>query len=175
VSAYREYFGKSPLGYRSPGAVMSDDLFETLVEAGIRYDSSLMPSFRWGMYNNLSSQLTPGFIEGLPLLELPMAVIPRVRFPIATSYMRLLGFSAYKILFALCGTPSPLVYLFHLVDLISVRMRSQLSPFLRCVYARGDGKGLEVFEASVRYFEAAGYRSEYMSSLYGRYADGSHQ
>jgi hypothetical protein len=169
VSAYRECFGKEPLGYRSPGGVMSDDLLATLAEAGIKYDSSLMPSFRWGMYNNLSSRLTPYFHNGLPLLELPMAVIPKVRFPVATSYIRLVGFSTYKVLFGLCGKPSPLVYLFHLVDLIPVRMRSQLPPFLRCAYAHGDGKGLEVFEASVKYFEAAGYRAQYMSDLYEQY------
>jgi hypothetical protein len=173
LNAYREYFGKDPLGYRSPGGVMSNGLLETLVEAGIKYDSSLMPSFRWGVYSNLTSQLGPYFHQGVPLLELPMGVIPKVRFPVATSYIRILGLFAYKVLFGLCGRPSPLVYLFHLVDLIPVGMRKQLTPFLRCAYVRGDGKGLEIFEASVKYFEAAGYRSEYMSDLYEKYAGGS--
>jgi len=170
VSAYRKYFGKDPLGYRSPGGVMSPLLLEALAKAGIKYDSSLVPSFRWGVYNNLRSQLEPYLHRSVPLLELPIAVIPRVRLPVAASYIRLLGLSTYKALFSLCGKPSPLVYLVHLVDLIPVQMRKRLSPFLRCAYARGEGKGMEVFETSVRYFEAAGYQSEYMSALYEKYA-----
>jgi hypothetical protein len=173
LNAYREYFGKDPWGYRSPGGVMSNGLLEALVEVGIKYDSSLMPSFRWGVYSNLTSQLGPYFHRGVPLLELPMGVIPKVRLPVATSYIRIFGLLVYEMLFKLCGKPSPLVYLFHLVDLIPVGMRKQLTPFLRCAYARGEGKGLEIFDASVRYFEAAGYRSEYMSDLYKKYAGGS--
>jgi Polysaccharide deacetylase len=170
VSAYYRYLGRSPLGYRSPGGMISPALLEALAEAGIKYDSSVIPSFRWGMYSNLGHPLTPHLHSGLPLLELPIGVVPRVRLPIATSYMRLFGLSVYRIFFALFGRPSPLVYLFHLVDLVPVPMRKRLSLFLRCAYARRDGKGLDVFEASVRYFETSGYRPEYMSNLYREYA-----
>jgi hypothetical protein len=166
VVAYEGLFGRTPLGYRSPGGVTSPLLFETLVRAGIKYDSSIVPSFRWGVYSNLGRSTGPHLYPGLPLMELPIAVVPGVRLPVATSYMRLLGWPAYRLLFRLFGTPSPLVYLFHLVDLVPASMRRRLSPFLRGAYARGEGKGLDLFEDSVRFFEASGYVPAYMSELY---------
>jgi hypothetical protein len=166
VAAYDGLFGRTPLGYRSPGGVTSPLLFETLVKAGIKYDSSIVPSFRWGVYSNLGRSTGPHFHPGLPLMELPIGVVPGVRLPVATSYIRLLGWPAYRLLFRLFGTPDPLVYLFHLVDLVPVSMRRRLSPFLRGAYARGEGKGLDLFEASIRFFESAGYGPAYMSELY---------
>jgi peptidoglycan/xylan/chitin deacetylase (PgdA/CDA1 family) len=170
VAVYRSVFGRVPLGYRAPGGVTSPMLMEELVRAGIRYDSSVFPSVRWGMYNNLGSPLGPHLHPRLPLLELPIGVIPWVRIPIAVSYIRILGFPLHKMLLSLFGRPSPIVYLLHLVDLISVEARKRLPPVLRCVDMRGDGRGFEVFKASVRYFESAGYRSDYMSNLYSEYA-----
>jgi hypothetical protein len=169
-AVYQRHFGKVPLGYRAPGGVMSADFVEALVSAGIKYDSSLIPSFRLGMYNNLGSPLGPHFHPELPVLELPISVIPGLRIPIAASYIRLLGFPLYRILLALFGMPSPVVYLVHLVDLIPVDMRKHIPSLLRYIHARGDGKGLEVFEETVGYFEAAGYGSDYMSNLYREYA-----
>ena len=170
IAAYRSFFGKGPLGYRAPGGMTSPALMEELVRVGIKYDSSVFPSVRWGMYSNLGSPLDPHFYPHLPLLELPIGVIPGVRIPIAVSYIRLLGLPLHKMLLNLFGRPSPVVYLLHLVDLFSVETRKLLPPVLRCVDMRGDGRGLEVFESSVCYFEAAGYRSDYMSNLYGEYA-----
>ena len=95
-----------------------------------------------------------------------MGVVPGVRLPVATSYIRLLGWPAYRLLFGLFGKPDPLVYLFHLVDLVPASMRRRLSPFLRGAYARGEGQGLDLFEASVRFFESSGYAPVYMSELY---------
>jgi hypothetical protein len=171
VAAYHDCFDKGPLGYRAPGGVLSPTLMEELVRAGIKYDSSVYPSFRWGMYSNLDSPLEPYVHQDVPLLELPIGVIPGVRVPIALSYIRLLGFPLYRILLGLFGMPAPVVYLLHLVDLIPVEMRKRLPPFLRWVASRGDGKGLEAFEASVQYFDAAGYQSAHMSNLYEVFAN----
>jgi hypothetical protein len=172
VAAYDGFFGKTPLGYRSPGGVTSPLLFETLVKAGIKYDSSLVPSFRWGVYSNLKGSTKLYTHPDSSLVELPIGVVPGVRLPVATSYIRLLGWPTYRLLFRLFGTPVPLIYLFHLVDLTPVPMRKRLSPFLRNAYARGEGKGLDLFEASVEFFKARGYAPAYMSDLYWDYADG---
>jgi hypothetical protein len=169
AEAYRKYFGKNPTGYRSPGGVISPVLLRTLAAEGIHYDSSLIPSFRRGVYKNLKSPTRPFLDPETSILELPVGVVPRIRIPIAASYIRLLGLSVYKRLISLFGTTSPLVYLFHLVDLIETEMRKQLSPFWRSIYAKGRGKGLEVFEASVKHFKDLGYRSEFMGNLYKIY------
>jgi peptidoglycan/xylan/chitin deacetylase (PgdA/CDA1 family) len=169
VEAYRAFFGKLPLGYRSQGGFLTPELIHALVVAGIQYDSSLIPSFRLGIYSNLRAQIGPHFYDHLPLLELPIAVIPQVRLLVAASYIRLLGFRTYQLLFRLFGRPSPLVFLFHLVDLVPVSMRKHLSPFLRTAYAIRESQGLFYFEKTVQYFQSYGYRPEFMSTLYREY------
>ncbi len=170
LRAYEAYFGRRPLGYRSPGGMTSPALFQALAAAGIQYDSSVIPSLRWGVYNNLRSQTRPYRVTGLPLLELPMSVIPKVRLLVAASYIRLLGLSAYRLLFRLCDMPQPLVYLFHLVDVIPSPVRRQLTPFLRVAYRARESEAMVYFEATVQYFQNAGFRSWYMSDLVQRYA-----
>ena len=166
AEAYRKYFGKNPMGYRSPGGVISPDLLKALATEGIRYDSSLIPSYRLGVYKNLKSPIQPFHDSEASILELPIGVVPKIRIPIAASYIRLLGLTTYKLLFSLFGTISPIVYLFHLVDLIPTQMRKQLSPFWRFVYAKGQRKAIEVFDASVNHFKNLGYKPEFMSHLY---------
>ena len=170
VAAYQDAFGKVPQGYRAPGGVISPALMEELVRAGIQYDSSVFPSFRPGMYSNLGSPLGPHRYPDLPLVELPIGVVPRARLPIAASYIRLVGFSVYKILFRLFGRPSPIVYLLHLVDIIPVEIRRHLPAYLRTIHARGDGRGMDILQKTIAYFDAAGYRPDYMSNLYEEYA-----
>jgi hypothetical protein len=170
VKAYRSYFGRTPRGYRSQGGILSPNLIRALVAAGVLYDSSLIPSFRLGVYNNLHTQTQPHFYYNQPLLELPVAVIPRLRLPVLASYIRLLGLQTYRLLFKLFGRPSPLVFLFHLVDLVPVSIRKNLSPFLRSAYAIREHQGLTYFEKTIRYFRSYGYRPDYMSSLSREYA-----
>ncbi len=170
AEVYRNCFGRDPFGYRSPGGVISPLLLKSLAGEGIRYDSSIIPSYRRGMYKNLKSPLHPYRDPDASILELPISVVPRVRIPVATSYIRLFGLSPFKSLCALFGTPSPVIYLFHLVDLVPTQMRKKLSPFWRGIYAKGRKKGLEVFAKSVRFFHDHGFQPEYMSELYKIYS-----
>ena len=170
MEAYQKYFGQKPLGYRSPGSSISPVLYKTLASEGIQYDSSLIPSFRWGVYKNLKSPTKPFYDPQSSILELPISVVPNIRLPVAASYVRLFGLSTFKALFTLLGTPTSLVYLFHLVDLIPTEMRKQLPRFWRCAYAKGQKKGMKVFEASLKYFKHLGYKPEYMSQLYKKYS-----
>jgi hypothetical protein len=173
VEAYQNYFGQKPMGYRSPGCVISPVLLKALSGAGIQYDSSLIPSYRVGVYKNLKSPIKPFIYPEVPILELPVSVVPKIRLPVAASYIRLFGLSTYKLLFTLFGITPSLVYLVHLVDLIPTQTRKQLSPFWRYVYAKGQKKGFKVFEDSVKYFEKLGYKPEYMSTLYDMYSRNS--
>ena len=170
TASYRSFFDRNPLGYRSPGGVISPVLLKSLAAEGIRYDSSIIPSYRWGMYKNLKSPLQPYRNSETSLLEMPISVVPRVRIPIAASYIRLFGLAAFKMLCALFGTVSPVVYLFHLVDLVPTQMRKKLSPFWRTIYAKGRKKGLEVFAGSVKYFHDRGFQPAHMSRLYTQYS-----
>jgi hypothetical protein len=171
LDAYLTFFGRYPLGYRSPGGVMDPHLFEILANEGIKYDSSLIPSFRLGTYRNLNSPLQPHFPFDSSVLEIPMGVVPRIRALISASYIRLFGFSTYKLLFRLFGLPDRFVYLFHLVDLIPVTMRHHLTPFYQSAYAIRENNGMAYFEATARYFQNRGYRSAYLSSLFYEFTD----
>ena len=171
LNAYQTFFSSCPLGYRSPGGVMDPHLFEILVNAGIKYDSSLIPSFRLGMYRNLNSPLQPHFPFNNAILELPIGVIPKIRLLVSASYIRLFGFSTYKLLFNLFGFPDPFVYLFHLVDIIPVDIRHHLTPFYQRAYSVREDKGMQYFERTIRHFNALGYHPAYLSSLFNRFSD----
>lgn len=170
VESYQRHFGQSPSGYRSPGGVISPILLKSLADEGIQYDSSLIPSFRKGVYKNLKSPIKPFQHLQFPIVELPVGVVPKIRLPVAASYIRLLGLTTYKFLFAIFGSLSPLVYFFHLVDLIPTQTRKQLSPFWRFIYAKGQRRGFSSFEASVKYFQNLGYKPDYMSRLHKMYS-----
>jgi len=170
LAEYRRCLDKTPLGYRAPGGVIRSELFEALGEEGIRYDSSVIPSFRRGVYSNMDHPTQPHFLPGGTVLELPVGVIPRLRLLISTSYMKLLGMPLYRLFFRLFGRPDPLVYLFHMVDLAPVPIRRELSPFYRTAYAVREGKGLDIFGQSASYLAKKGYEPRYLSELYERIA-----
>ena len=169
AAAYRRYFGGNPRGYRSPGGVTSPEMLDILAGEGIQYDSSLIPSFRWGTYSNLRKPQQPFVLGKSNLVELPISVIPGVRLPIAASYIRLLGLPLYKLLFSLFGRPTQVVYLFHLVDLIPTAMRDRLSTPLRVAYGKGEATAMDSFAETARYFDSAGYVPRHMSTLHERY------
>src|SRR6266478_5581873 len=52
-NAYVDYFHKKPLGYRAPWGKISAAGLERLARFGFKYDSSIFPSFRPGVFNNL--------------------------------------------------------------------------------------------------------------------------
>lgn len=165
LEAYVRTFGHTPRGYRSPGGVVSPTLFEVLETNGFAYDSSVVPSFRPGFYSNLSAPQVPYAIRDGSLVEVPMSVVPRVRLLMAASYVRLLGLGPYKVLLSSFGLPNPLVFLFHLVDLIPSTVRRDLPRHLQWAYAKGEGRGLQVFRNTLRYLVNQGYRSEFVSAL----------
>jgi len=165
LKEYRACMSKSPLGYRAPGGVIHPGLFRALREEGFRYDSSVIPSFRRGIYNNLGHPNHPHLLEEGKLVELPISVIPTVRLLLSTSYMKLLGMPLYRILFRLFGTPPRMVYLFHMVDLAPTPLRRDLSPFYRMAYGVREKTGLSVLRQSATLFQRQGYVPLYLSQL----------
>lgn len=170
LEMYQNVFGHKPKGYRSPGGVVDHHLYQLLVNEGIQYDSSLIPSYRIGTYNNINKSPYPHKLHPFDLFELPIGVIPKVRLMVSASYIKLLGFPFYKLLFKIFGVTSPLVYLFHLVDIIPVNGRSQLSRFYRFAYGIREKRGMDIFESTVSWFKSRGYQSIYMSTLHEKYS-----
>jgi len=166
LAEYRTHLCKTPLGYRAPGGVIDARLFQYLSEEGVRYDSSVIPSFRRGVYSNISHPTEPHFLCEGKILELPISVIPKVRLLISTSYMKLLGMTVYRLFFRLCGLPPHLNYLLHMVDLVPTPIRRDLSPFYRTAYGIREGKGFQVFQESASYLAREGYAPLYLGQRY---------
>jgi peptidoglycan/xylan/chitin deacetylase (PgdA/CDA1 family) len=59
--AYFNFFKRNPRGYRSPLGIVKEEDYDILSSAGFAYDSSIFPTFRPGIFNNLKKPITPVF------------------------------------------------------------------------------------------------------------------
>ncbi len=118
ISAYKGYTGTAPLGYRSPdGYINGNVYYETLWTNGIKYDSSIFPSFRPGRFNNLNHPTEPYPVLSGKMIELPFSVLsPILRIPISLSYLKLFGQCFLQAL-QLLELPNLIIFDFHLHDL----------------------------------------------------------
>lgn len=91
--------GASIVGFRAPRCLIEQQLFDILEEVGFNYDSSIHPAIVPGAYYNIKFPLDPYFPErnnihksGVSgILEIPITVIPIIRFPISWWWMRNMG------------------------------------------------------------------------------------
>ena len=167
VEVFKEAVGHRPVGYRAPQGVLKKYELRVLYENGIKYSSSVFPSYRPGKFNNLGAKRTPFFYDNFPLMELPLGSIPVLRFPISLSYMMLFGWSFYKRLFDSLGLPENLVFMFHLHDLYKPPSYEFLSRFWRKIYGRiYSNDPLEHLFKFLSYLEDLGYGYMYLDELY---------
>jgi len=79
-------------GFRSPHFSMNKHLFGVLEQSGFSYDSSVHPAIVPGHYWNINKGLDPYHAgENKKILEIPVSVIPGLRFPISWLWMRNFG------------------------------------------------------------------------------------
>lgn len=124
--AYRRFFGENPLGYRSPLGIINDQDYEILTANGFKFDSSVFPSLRPGVFNNLRKPTKPYHINGLGITEFPFTVFSDViRIPIALSYLKLIG-KPYIYLLKAFSLPSLIIFCFHLHDLFELSSSNKI-------------------------------------------------
>ena len=96
--ALESLIGRDVRGFRAPAFDLPDDTFAALADAGYAYDSSVVPSRRiprWygGEYD--TARLSPATAVDprapADLLEVPLAVSPRIQLPVGGAWLRLLG------------------------------------------------------------------------------------
>ncbi len=139
--AYRKFFGENPVGYRAQMGVISDDDYKILAMNGFRFDSSIFPSFRPNVFNNLRQPTRPYLLRYYQIVEFPFTVFSGIiRIPIALSYMKLLG-RPYFYLLKSFPLPRLIVFDFHLHDLFRLQAADKisfkkLSPMYRTVFRR---------------------------------------
>ena len=172
ISAYKNYFGCSPRGYRAPNGAISATGLSILHREGILYDASIFPSWRPELgYNFSHLPCTPWFYEELPgLVELPFATVPGARMVISLSFVKLFGFSFYRALFRIFGLPNVVVIDSHLYDYFAtspVRDRSRFD-WKRYALLRNIDNTIGLAQQLHDYLVANGYTFVSMSDLYDR-------
>lgn len=132
--------GRSICGFRAPGYNMSDTIYRVLSERNYLYSSSIFPSppymlAKWGVMGAMKlrgkeSQAIWGdprmmFASRSPrhrrsVLELPITVVPLIRFPFIGTTLSLLGDVGYSALRPLLARSKFLNLEFHGIDLIDL-------------------------------------------------------
>ena len=167
IAVYSKYFGTRPAGYRAPQGLISMEEVRAITKEGIRYSSSIFPSYLPGRYNNLRFPRQPFIYHGEGLLEIPMSVIPWIRLPLTASHLNLLGWPFYRGLLTVFGYPPLLNICTHLYDFTDVSAYNSLPAKEKIGYARTrrlKSKTSE-FEALLRHLISRGYRFAYLSDV----------
>ena len=164
-SKFKEHFGCEPLGYRAPQGVLHPGDTKLIADAGFLFSSSLFPSIRIGTFNNLKSPQIPFFYD-TGLLEIPLAVVNKIRLIVSLSYQKLLGGSISHILYKTFGLPDIIVYDSHLHDyILSEKSFAQLPPFMKSVYSVNKNSGKKILIDFVGYLKSEGYSFITMTEL----------
>jgi peptidoglycan/xylan/chitin deacetylase (PgdA/CDA1 family) len=164
-SKFKEHFGYDPLGYRAPKGILYPGDIQLLTDAGFLFSSSLFPSIRFGTFNNLKSPQVP-FNYDTGLLEIPLAVVNKIRLIVSLSYQKLLGSSLSHGLYKTFGLPNIVVYDSHLHDyIISEKSFAQLPAFMKSVYSVNKHSGKQILIDFVNYLKAEGYSFITMTDL----------
>jgi peptidoglycan/xylan/chitin deacetylase (PgdA/CDA1 family) len=166
--AYHAFFGKEPLGYRSPdGYTNGNNYYKTLVRNGFKYDSSVFPSFRPDRYNNLKLPVNPYYLNDNQIIEFPFSVVSNhVRVPISMGYLKLFGRTFFKLLEVL-PLPNLIIFDFHLHDLSylssfnEIDFQNSLPAYQKILYKRiykskGD-QGFPVLNKFIETLQKTGY------------------
>ncbi len=161
-AAYQKRFHRAPAGYRAPQGRIARDHFQVLSQEGFTFDSSVIPSWRPGVYCHLASPTLPYYVGNV--LEVPFSVLPHFRLPLVMSYLKVLG-GAYKVAVAVLGLPRIVIFAFHLHDLFPTPSCCQLPWPYRAAHGRNEAQALGIFEAFVALLAAKGYTFVTMSEL----------
>ncbi len=168
--AFREHFGKDPVGYRAQQGNIDPDEFPVLEELGFDFDSSVFPSYRPGVYNNMTAPTEPYIPDGVSsLLEIPLGVISGIRVPTSHNYFKLLGRPLFAAL-SVAPLPEVLVYNIHLQDLYETKSHGMLDTPKKWIMKRNIEQAETMLEQNVSTILSRGYRPTTMTEVYNEYA-----
>ncbi len=167
--AFRNHFGTDPVGYREPYGAIDPGQFRVLVDEGFAFDSSVFPSYRPGVYNNLNAPLEPYRPAEAPrLLEIPLGVFRGVRIPLSQNYLKLFGKPLVNLL-SVAPLSDTVVYNVHLQDLYRTESHGKLSGLKEQLIARNLEQSTEILESSVDRIRSRGYEPTTVSEINSRH------
>jgi hypothetical protein len=174
--ALEDFCGRPAAGYRAHTYRLTHQLYETLLDLGFRWDSSLIRGI--GQGSNRHRQFRHGdyFILGGRLLEFPVATWRGTPLPLNHAYRLLFKAPLESVLWAASG-PGPLVaYNTHMTDLVRCASLSR-SPItglprllLRYMWTAQGRDTLGALESFVTRLRASGYEFLTTQALYDRLA-----
>ncbi len=169
VEAFTRYFGAKPRGYRAPSGIITPDGVRRLAGAGFEYDSSVFPAWRPELGYDFRGLPTAPFAWEAPggLVELPFAVVPKLRVVLSLSFLKLLGWTAYRAMFRTGGLPGVLVFDSHLYDFFPTSPVTGLSrtDWRRYALLRNHGSVFDLLQRLVDRVRDAGHEFVLMSDL----------
>ena len=149
---FEKYFGYNPLGYRAPKGVLYKNDINIIKKCGFEFSSSIFPSYRPGNFNNLTMPLGPFFYNN-GIVEFPFAAIPKLRYTISLSYLKLLSYNFNKILFSIFGLPNVIVFDSHLHDfIINEKSFNKLPSKMRFAWGINKYSGVKYFKSFISFF-----------------------
>jgi peptidoglycan/xylan/chitin deacetylase (PgdA/CDA1 family) len=177
VTAFREFAGRDPIGYRAPVGRITREGLDTLIDLGFRYDSSIYPSYRPGRvtgYNNLHLPVAPFRITrgAQSIVEVPFACLSRIRLVFSLSYVKLFGWKAHELLQRLFPLPDQVAVLSHPYDHYFDRLPDDVSGWEKPLLRRNARSAFELLEKMLRQLRGQGYAFEFLSGITDRLSPG---
>ena len=173
LDVYRRILGRSPLGYRAPLGIVTDAEIACLAREGFLYDSSFFLSLFPGRFCNIRVSAAPFIHPGTQLLEIPISVIPVMRFPVSLSYVQLASYPVFRILTFLFGLPDSIVMNFHLHDVFPSSVFRDLPFKWKIIYSRfflrNRKRGIKDLSRLLSLFKSAGYSFARLKDLHAGY------
>ncbi|SEP29750.1 Polysaccharide deacetylase [Halogranum amylolyticum] len=163
-TAFCDHFGRNPIGYRAPQGNIEPDEIRILEEEGFLFDSSIFPSYRPGIYNNVTKPRQLYIPEQVnELIEIPIGTTG-ARIPTSQSYFKLLGGPLIEYL-SISNLPNVLVYNLHLQDLYRTDSYERLSTQKRMIFERNLPNSKNIFKRIIKKIDQRGYEFCRMSNV----------
>jgi len=169
VRTFRSFTGKNPSGYRAPVGQITREGMQALLDLGLRYDSSIYPSFRPGRmgYNNLHLPVEPFRVrhEAQSIIEIPFATLHGLHLVFSLSYVKLFGWTTYKGLMKFFPPPNQMAILAHPHDYYFHLLADQVTAGEKPLLMRNAKNAFDLFEKMIIFLREAGYEFELISGL----------
>lgn len=164
VEVYRKFFGKNPIGWRTPCGNIIQEEVNWLRKEGFLFSSSLIPTYRPGLFNNLRQSDKPFFYPN-GLLEIPLSSLPLVKMPFSLSYFQLLGWPISSFLIKNKKSSRHIIFNFHLHNLSKLDNIKQLKSRFRLGYLKNQNNGFKILEKFIKTIIKGRYQSKTMTEL----------
>ena len=179
AKAFADFCGRAPDGYRAHTYHLTHALYETLLDEGFRWDSSLMRGLGQGRNRHAAFRRGDYFVIGGRLLEFPVARWRGLPLPLNHPYRLLMRAPVEKVLWTLAGPERLLVYNVHMTDLVrcgslgSSPIKGLPHLLFRYMWAGQGGDTFGSLEAFLTRVRQSGWTFSSTQGLYERLAASS--